>query len=109
MVYVKDINQLSLPNSFNSVLVSISVFMAHSAVFHSINSPDNSPLSLCSSGLIMPYSSFQKICISVVHHHDSYRSVEVLYKLSDHVIVVHIEKVVKKIKKKRKRISYAQV
>ena len=30
---------------FNSVLVSVSVFMALSTAFHSINSPDNSPLS----------------------------------------------------------------
>ena len=30
---------------FNSVLVSISVFVILSAVFHSINSPDNSPFS----------------------------------------------------------------
>ena len=44
-VYVFDINQLSLPNPFSSVLVSVSVFMALSTVFHSINFPDNSPLS----------------------------------------------------------------
>ena len=44
-VYVFDINQLSLPTPFYSVLVSISVFMALSTVFHSINSPDNSPFS----------------------------------------------------------------
>ena len=31
---------------FYSVLASISVFMALSSVFHSINSPGNSPLSL---------------------------------------------------------------
>ena len=38
---------------FCSVLVSISVFMALSTLFHSINSPDNSPFFLlCSSGLI---------------------------------------------------------
>ena len=37
---------------FYSVLVSISVFMALSTVFHSLNSPDNSPLSHCSSSLI---------------------------------------------------------
>ena len=51
-VYVKDINQPSLPTPFYSVLVSIFVFMALSTVFHYINSPDNSPLSHCSSGLI---------------------------------------------------------
>ena len=44
-VYVKDINQLCLPTPFYSVLVSISVFMALSIAFHSINSPDNSPFS----------------------------------------------------------------
>ena len=43
VVYVLDINQLSLPISFYSVFVSISVFIALSIVFHSINSPDNSP------------------------------------------------------------------
>ena len=52
-VYVCDINQPSLPTPFYSVLVSISVFMALSTVFHSINSPDNSPLSHCSAGLIL--------------------------------------------------------
>ena len=35
----------SLPTSFFSVLVSTSVFVALSTVFHSINSPDNSPFS----------------------------------------------------------------
>ena len=44
-VYVFDVNQPSLPTPFHSVLVSISVFMALSTVFHSINSPDNSLLS----------------------------------------------------------------
>ena len=44
-INVFDINQPSLPTPFHSVLVSISVFMALSTVFHSINSPDNSPLS----------------------------------------------------------------
>ena len=33
------------PLFFYSVLVSVSVFMALSTVFHSINSPDNSPFS----------------------------------------------------------------
>ena len=40
-----DINQPSLPTPFYSVLVSVSVFMALSTVFHSMNSLDNSPLS----------------------------------------------------------------
>ena len=44
-VYVKGINKLSLPTPFYSFLVSVSVFMALSTVFHSINSPDNSPFS----------------------------------------------------------------
>ena len=44
-VYVFDINQPSLPTPFCSVLVSISVLMALSTVFHCKNSPDNSPLS----------------------------------------------------------------
>ena len=44
MDYVKDINQPSLPTPY-SVLVSVSVFVALSTVFHSLNSPDNSPLS----------------------------------------------------------------
>ena len=43
-VYVCDINQPSLPTPFHSVLVSVSVFMALSTVFHSTNSPDNSLL-----------------------------------------------------------------
>ena len=42
-VYVLDINQPSLPTPFYSVLVSVSVFMDLSTVFHSINSGDNSP------------------------------------------------------------------
>ena len=42
-VCVLDINQPSLPIPFYSVLVSFSLLMALSTVFHSINSPDNSP------------------------------------------------------------------
>ena len=44
-VYVFDINQLGLPTPLYSVLLSVSVFMALSTVFHSINSPNNSLLS----------------------------------------------------------------
>ena len=45
--------QPSLPTPFYSVLVSVSIFMALSTVFHSINSPDSSLLSwLHSSGHI---------------------------------------------------------
>ena len=49
VVYVFDINQQSLPTSFYSVSVSISVFVALSTVFHSINSFNNSAFSFCSS------------------------------------------------------------
>ena len=53
---VKDINQSGLPAPFYSVLESVSVFMALSTVFHSINSPDNSPLShSVLPVLILPY------------------------------------------------------
>ena len=52
VVYVKDINQPSLLTPFHSVLVSVTVFMALSTVFHSIIfSRQLSVLSL-SSGLI---------------------------------------------------------
>ena len=58
-VYVFAINQPSLPTPFYSVLVSISVFMVLSTVFHSINSPNNSPLShSVLRVLILPYWSF---------------------------------------------------
>ena len=54
--YVKDIHKPSLPTPFYSLLVSISIFMVLSTVFHSINSPDNSPLShSVLPVLIMPY------------------------------------------------------
>ena len=49
--FMSDINQPSLPTPCYSVLVSVSVFMILSTVFHSINSPDNSPFSHF-SGLI---------------------------------------------------------
>ena len=53
-VYLFDMNQPSLPTPFHSVLVSVSLFMTLSTVFHSINSPYNSAFSLC-----LPYWSFQ--------------------------------------------------
>ena len=60
VVYVKDINQPSLPTPFYSVLVSISVFMALSTVFHTINSTDKSPFShSVLLVLFLPYWSFQ--------------------------------------------------
>ena len=52
--FMSDTNQPSLPTPFYSVLVSISVFMALSTVFHSICSPDNSPF----SHPVLPYWSF---------------------------------------------------
>ena len=61
-VYVFDINQPSLPAPFlPPVLLSIScVFMTLSTVFHSINSPDNSPLShSVLPVLFLPCWSFQ--------------------------------------------------
>ena len=59
-VYVLDINQLSLSTPFYSVLVFISVFIALSTVFLSINSPDNFPLShTVLLVLFLPYWSFQ--------------------------------------------------
>ena len=54
------INQPTLSTPFYSVLVSVSVFTALSTVFHSINSPDNSPLShSVLPVLFRPYWSFQ--------------------------------------------------
>ena len=41
--FMSDINQPSLSTPFPSVRVSVSVFVTFSTVFHSINSPDNSP------------------------------------------------------------------
>ena len=59
-VYVLDINKLSLPTPFYSVLASISVFMALSTVFHSINPPANSPISdSVLPVLSLPYWYFQ--------------------------------------------------
>ena len=56
--FMSDLNQSSLPAPFYSVLVSTSVFMALSTVFHSINSLDNSPLShAVLLGLVLPYWS----------------------------------------------------
>ena len=59
-VYGYDINQPSLPTPFDSVLVSVFVFMALLTVFHSMNSLDNSQLS-CSvlPVLFLHYWSFQ--------------------------------------------------
>ena len=59
-VHVFDINQPSLPTPFYFVLVAVSVFMGLSTVFHSINSPENSPPSHSALPvLFLPYWSFQ--------------------------------------------------
>ena len=59
-LYVFNINQPSLPTPSYSVLVSISVVVALSSVFHSIHSPDNSPLSrFVLPVLFLPYWLFQ--------------------------------------------------
>ena len=47
------------------VLGSVSVFMAHSTVFHSINPPDNSAFSLCSSSLTSALLVLSTIYISL--------------------------------------------
>ena len=64
-VYVRDINQPSLPAPFVLFLfLSVSVCMALSTVFRSINSPDNSPLShsvlLVLFCLIGPFNSISR-------------------------------------------------
>ena len=59
-VYVFDINQPSLPTPFHSFPVSIFVSMALSTIFHSINCPDNPPIShSILPVLFLPYWSFQ--------------------------------------------------
>ena len=59
-VYYFDISKPSLSTPFCSVLMSISVFLDLSNVFHSINSPHNSPLShSVVLVLSLPYQSFQ--------------------------------------------------
>ena len=64
-VYVFDINQPSLSTPSYSFLVSVSVFMTLSTVFHSMNSPNNSPLShSVLPVLVLPYWSF-KLYISL--------------------------------------------
>ena len=62
-VYVFGVNQPSLPFPFYSVLVSVSVFMALSTVFHSINSPDNSPLSRS----LLPLLFFASVVLSTTY------------------------------------------
>ena len=64
-VFAFDKNQPSLPTPFffffYCVLVSVSLCVALSIVFHSINSLENSAFSLCSSGpvLTLPHWSFR--------------------------------------------------
>ena len=63
--YVFNISQPSLPTPFYSVLVTVYVFMALSTVFHSINSPDNSPFShFVLPVLSLPYRS-SELCVSL--------------------------------------------
>ena len=60
VAYVFNISQPSLPTPFYSVLGTVSVFMALSTVFLSINSPDKSPLSHSVIPVsLLPYWSFQ--------------------------------------------------
>ena len=56
---VKDINQPSLPTPFYSVLVTISVYMALSTVFHSINSSTTLRFLTVLPVSFLPYWSFQ--------------------------------------------------
>ena len=65
-VQLFDINQPSLPSPFYSALVSVSVFMAISAVSHSINPPDNSlAFSLLSSHRISALLVLSSVYISL--------------------------------------------
>ena len=56
--------QPSLSSPFYSVLVTISVFLALSAVFQSINSPGNSPFSHCLISALLVLST-RYLCIKV--------------------------------------------
>ena len=66
-IYVFDVKQPSLPTPFYSFLLCVSVFMALSAVFHSINSPNNSTFSLfyrsyfCLIGLFSHKSLYESL------------------------------------------------
>ena len=67
-VYVFDIYRPSWPTPFYSVLVSVSVFMTLSTVFHSMNSPDKSllshsifPTSLCLIGSLNYISVYENL------------------------------------------------
>ena len=62
--FVSDINQPSLPTPLYSVLVSVSVFMTLTTVFHSINSPNNSPSShSVLPALSLPYLPFNYVSL----------------------------------------------
>ena len=63
--FMFDSNQPSLPTPFYSVLLSVSVLMALSTIFHSINPPHNSPFSYAVLVVLaLPYWSFQLyICL----------------------------------------------
>ena len=58
--FMSDINQPSLPTLFYSVLVSVSVFMVLSTLFHSINTLNDSPFSHSVLRVLsLPYWFFQ--------------------------------------------------
>ena len=60
VVYVKNLKQPNLPTPFYAFIVSISVLVTLSTVFHSINSPDSSPFSHSVLPVLpLPYWSFQ--------------------------------------------------
>ena len=62
-VYFSEVNQPNLPTPFYSVLVSVSVFLALSTVFHFISSPDISPLSRC----VLPVLFRPHSALSIIH------------------------------------------
>ena len=58
--FMSGFDQPSLSTPFHSIFVSVSVLMALSTVFRSINSPDNSPFSNSVLPVLsLPYWSFQ--------------------------------------------------
>ena len=63
-INVFDINEPSLPTPSKYVAVSVSVFMALSTVFYSINSPNSLLSHPVLPLLFLPYRSFQP-CISL--------------------------------------------
>ena len=67
VVYVKDINQSSMPTPFYSVLVSVPIFTTLSAEFYSINCSNNYSLShSVLLFLFLPYWSFH-LYVSIIN------------------------------------------